>query len=361
MRLGALAAGLLTLVLLATACTDDGGASAVTEPVPTVPGDATANATHTTSHVQVEGVVDFSDVVQEVHSSVVLIESVGASAGVSGSGVVIDQEGHILTNFHVVQGQSSLKVSLPDGSAALATVVGTDPANDLAVIQASGFDPADLRPAGFGDSDEVRVGQPVFAIGSPFEQKFTVTSGIISATGRTSNSAFARRPIHDVLQTDAALNPGNSGGPLFNLAGEVIGINTSIENPEGRVFAGIGFAVPSNTVRRFLPAMLAGEDIQHPQLGVQTDDLDRVIAQQQGLAVDRGVLVGFVQPGSAAERAGVRAGDVIVGVNGRPVTRFEDLARAVDLADVGDEVTVLVSRAGAEVALTAQLQPWDLN
>lgn len=362
-RLSALAAVVLVFGMLVSACTSDDGPPTEAATPTVTSQDATANATRTTANVPpvAQGAVDFSDVVAEVHSSVVLIRSVGSAAGVSGSGVVIDTEGHILTNYHVIQGQETLKVLLPDGSASLATVIGSDPANDLAVIQATGFDPSRLHPATFADSDEVRVGQPVFAVGSPFDQEFTVTSGIISATGRTSRSAFATRPIHDVLQTDAALNPGNSGGPLFNLAGEVIGINTSIENPEGRVFAGIGFAVPSNTVRRFLPAMLAGEDIQHPQLGVSTDPVDEVVASQQGLSVDRGLVVSFVQAGSAADRAGVQMGDVIVAVNGQAVERFEDLARAIDLAEIGDEVTVLVNRAGTEMALTAQLQPWDLN
>lgn len=364
-RLLAIASFAFVFGALVSACSDEtpqsGGTETPSATAETDP-DATADATRPAANTpRVEGVVDFSDVVAEVGGSVVLIESMGVGAGVSGSGVVVDREGHVLTNFHVVQGQQSLKVTLPNGAASLATVVGTDPANDLAVIRTTSFDSSMLQPVTFGNSDEVRVGQPVFAIGSPFDQKFTVTSGIISATNRTSQSAFAQRTIHDVLQTDAALNPGNSGGPLFNLDGEVIGINTSIENPEGRVFAGIGFAVPSNTAQRFLPQMLAGEDIQHPQLGVSTTDLDQVVADQLGIPVAQGVRVDFVTPGSAAERAGIREGDVIVSVNGEVVRRFEDLARAVDIADVGDEVTIIVSRGGQEVALTAQLQPWDLS
>src|SRR5690606_37218000 len=156
--------------------------------------------------------------------------------------------------------------------------------------------------------------QPVFAIGNPFTTRFTVTSGIISATGRDSRSAFTGRPITDVLQTDAALNPGNSGGPLFNLAGEVIGITTSIENPQGRVFAGIGFAVPSNTASRYLPQLLAGEDIAHAQLGVEIEQVDQVVAANLGIPVDRGLLVTGVSPGSAAERAGILNGDVLIAV-----------------------------------------------
>lgn len=349
---------------LVSACTSDNEApSASQSPQTGTSVTGTSTATRTTSNTTVQGVIDFADVVEEVMPSVVLIESVngGTGLGVSGSGVIVDEQGHILTNFHVVQGQQQLKVSLADGTASLAELIGTDPANDLAVIRATGFSSEDLRPADFGDSDEVRVGQPVFAIGSPFTQEFSVTSGIVSAIDRDSDSAFAQRRIYGVLQTDAALNPGNSGGPLFNLAGEVVGINTSIENPEGRVFAGIGFAVPANTATRFLPQMIAGEDIQHPQLGVATEDLDEVEATRLGTDVSRGLHVRTVVPGSAAERAGVRPGDVIVSVNGQATRGFVDLARAIDTAGVGGEVAIIVSRAGQEVALSATLQSWDVN
>ena len=292
--------------------------------------------------------------------SVVFIEAL-TPVGASGSGMVLDRAGHILTNYHVIEGQTQIKVTLADGNASRATVIGSDPANDLAVVKAEDFPSAILTPVTFGDSRAIRVGEPVFAIGSPFTQKFSVSTGIISATARSITSSFTGRQIVDMLQTDAALNRGNSGGPLFNLEGEVIGINTSIENPDGRVFVGLGFAVPSNTAVRFLPQMLAGEEIQHSQLGVQGEPLDQLRAAELGLSVSRGMLITGVTTGSAADRAGVRAGDVIQVLNGQVTETLVQLVRAIDSAEVGEQVTVIVSRSGQEIALTATLQPWDVN
>jgi 2-alkenal reductase len=320
--------------------------------------------------------VGLADIVEDVSRSVVVVEShngPGATSNraTSGSGFVIDREGHILTNFHVIDGLSTVKITFASGSATLGQVLGTDPSSDLAVVKVDA--PTEwLYPVTFGDSDEIRRGDPVFAIGSPFSQRFSVTSGIVSATGRTTVSSFTGRSIRDVIQIDAAVNPGNSGGPLFNYQGEVIGINTSIENPNGRFFVGLGFAVPSNTATRHLPAMVAGETVAHPQLGVTVEPIDEVIADQLGLGVSRGVYVMRVQAGSAADRAGIVAasstlgsmtagGDVIVSLGGHPVRSFEELSRAIDLHDIGDEVVIVVNRNGNEVELSAQLQPWDVR
>ena len=337
-------------------------APAQAAPVVTLPGARPIAAT--------AGSVGIADLVDRVKPSTVLIEGTDSS----GSGVVVDKQGRIVTNYHVIEGQKTLKATLPDGTASTAKVLGTDPGSDLAIIQAV-FTPDKLTPAVLGDSSLMRVGDPVFAIGSPFDQPFTVTSGIISAVGRTSQSSFTGRPIRDVLQTDAAVNPGNSGGPLFNMAGEVIGINSSIENPSGRFFVGLGFAIPSNTVRRFMPALIAGQDIKHPQLGVSVVALDAVVASNLGLTVDRGVYVTAVQPNSAAARAGIvagaqaargatspgKGGDVIVSLNGQVVTSFPDLARAIDSVDVGTAVQIVVVRNGQQMTLSAPLQPWDLQ
>ena len=344
-------------------------AASSTHPVAATSG--TAAGARVTGSVASSLACSIADVVDRVRQSAVLIEGVNDA----GSGLVIDRDGHILTNYHVVEGQQTLKVKLSDGSASTATVLGFDPGSDLAVIQAT-F-PADrLIPATLGNSDQVRTGDAVFAIGAPFNQPFTVTSGIISATGRTTQSSFTGRSIRDVLQTDAAVNPGNSGGPLFNMNGEVIGINTSIENPNGRFFIGLGFAIPSNTVLRFLPALIAGQTIKHPQLGVSVLALDDVIAKDLGLGVGRGVYVTSVQPASAAARAGVvaapasrsaqstqpaRGGDVIVSLDGQTIASFEDLARAIDRAEVGKNVSIVVVRGGQQQTLTATLQPWDLQ
>ncbi|MDA0302598.1 MAG: trypsin-like peptidase domain-containing protein, partial [Chloroflexi bacterium] len=245
-----------------------------------------------------------ADVVDRARKSTVLIE--GGSA--AGSGVVVDLEGRIVTNYHVVEGQRTLKVILADGTAARATVLGTDPSTDLAVLQ-SELPKDKLSPVTIGDSSVMRPGDAVFAVGSPFNQPFTVTSGIISATGRSTQSSFTGRSIRDMLQTDAAVNPGNSGGPLFTLEGEMVGINTSIEIPTGRFFVGLGFAIPSNTVLRLLPDLIAGKTVAHAQLGVSVVALDEVIASDMGLSVGRGLYVTSVQPSSAAARAGVVAAE----------------------------------------------------
>lgn len=360
LSLGALVSIGLMVGLVATGCVDGGAATTTAAPESTSTQPvANSGSGGGGSTVVVEAPRDFADIVSQVIDSVVYIEG-AARGGVSGSGMVLDKDGHILTNFHVVEGQTELKVVLPNGEAATAVIVGSDPSNDLAVIRATGFSADALAPVRFGNSGEVRPGEAVFAIGNPFGQKFSVSSGIISATGRYTQSSFTGRAIRDVLQTDAALNRGNSGGPLFNLAGEVIGINTSIENPDGQVFVGLGFAVPSNTVVAFLPQMLAGEEIQHPQLGVSIEPLDAVNASDFGVTLTEGLYVTNVTVSSAAERAGVQVGDVIQSVNGQSTTNFVELARAIDTAEVGDPVTITLSRGGQELALTATLQPWDL-
>ena len=314
-----------------------------------------------------------ADVVGPATASTVLIEG-GTAAG---SGVVVDRQGRIVTNYHVIEGQKTIKVILQDGSAAKATVLGTDPSSDLAVLQ-SEFTADQLSPATFGDSSVMRAGDPVFAIGAPFDEAFTVTSGIISATQRSTQSSFTGRAIRDVLQTDAAVNPGNSGGPLFNMNGEVIGINSSIENPSGRFFVGLGFAIPSNTVLKLIPDLIAGKTIPHAQLGVSVLALDQVVAQNiGGLNVGRGLYVTSVQPSSAAERAGIvaaaaptgtgataqpgKGGDVILSVGGQETKTFVDLARAVDNANVWSVVNITVLRNGQRMNLSATLQPWDLR
>ncbi|MGE3962177.1 MAG: S1C family serine protease [Dehalococcoidia bacterium] len=365
LRSRALLAGALTLSLglVSLGCTsNDGGDDSAAAPAtrtqqPVANGTTTSSAPSTIPGDLV--VVDLADVVDRVINSVVLIEN--ADGAGSGSGIVIDTDGHILTNYHVIESMVSAKVTLFDGSASLAEVVGTDPGNDLAVIRADGFTADQLQPAVLGDSAQMRVGQAVFAIGNPFEETFTVTQGIVSALNRSSPS-FGGRSIQGVLQTDAALNPGNSGGPLFNLDGEVIGINTSIRNPTGQSFAGLGFAVPSNTATRYLSQLIAGESIQHPQLGIAGPiELDQVTAAELGVSETRGLYMTTVVPEGPAARAGLQEGDVVIEINGRDTFTFEHLASAIDSAEVGDDIEIVVMRGGEEVTLTATLQPWDLS
>jgi S1-C subfamily serine protease len=306
---------------------------------------------------------DVADLYENVRPSVVSITTQGARAGTGGlgSGVVIDRQGHILTNNHVIEGASQIDVTLGDGTAARAQVVGTDPGNDLAVIKADL--PADrLRPVKLGDSSKIRVGEFVIAVGNPFGIEGSVTEGIVSGVGRTL-AGGAGRPLRQLIQSDTAINPGNSGGGLFNSRGELIGITTAIENPSGdRVFVGIGYAVPVNTASRFLPDLLAGRQVQHPRLGVALQNLTPALAARLGLSVQQGVMITQVEAGSAAARAGLRgstsAGDVIVSLDGREVKTFDDLATYIDSKNVGDKVQVEFVREGRETTVEVTLEAW---
>ena len=322
-------------------------------------------------------IVNLPDVVDRVKPSVVTINTVvtsrvGQRQGQGlGTGIVVDKQGNILTNFHVVDGAEQVSVKFVDGTMVAGRVVGSDPGNDLAIVRVNV--PADtLQPARFADSDGVRVGEPVFAIGNPFSLEFTVTSGIVSGLNRQSEGGITGRPVRGVIQTDAAVNPGNSGGPLFDADGNVIGVNASIENPTGqRVFVGIGFAIASNTAQRFIPDMVAGRPITHPQLGVAGVTLNAVNAKEAGVQAEKGVYITAVNPSGAAERAGVRAaaastsngvlppgGDVIVAIDGKPVTTIEQLAKTVDGYNVGDSVKLSVIRDGKQIEVSATLREW---
>ena len=367
--------------VLAVNITGDGDGNGATVLAPTPPSSSGAttlpavarDAPDATPEVAAAttALADLPALVEEVAPSVVQIRARGQNGGGVGSGVVIDRSGHILTNYHVVQGAVTLVVELPDGTTAAAELIGFDPGNDLAVIRAD-LPAASLVPATFGDSDAVRVGEPVFAIGNPFELDFTVTSGIISGIDRESQQRLNGRSIRGVLQTDAAVNPGNSGGPLFNAAGEVIGINTAVENPVGQnFFVGVGYAVPSNIALRFIPDLIAGADITHPQLGIQGVALNALSAGDAGVEVERGVYVTSIVIGSTADRAGLsaanvpdgsgdlaRGGDVITAIDGAEILTVQQLARIIDDHDVDDEVRLTIVRDGEVLELTAVLRAW---
>ncbi|MFA7296448.1 MAG: trypsin-like peptidase domain-containing protein [Dehalococcoidia bacterium] len=317
------------------------------------------------------------DLVDRVKPSVVTINTVvtnrtGQRQGQGlGTGIVVDKQGNILTNYHVVDGANQVSVKFADGTMVGGRVIGSDPGNDLAVVRVDV--PANiLQPARFADSDGVRLGEPVFAIGNPFSLEFTVTSGIVSGLNRQSEGGITGRPVRGVIQTDAAVNPGNSGGPLFDADGNVIGVNASIENPTGqRVFVGIGFAIASNTAQRFLPEMIAGTPITHPQLGVAGVTLNAVNAREAGVQTEKGVYVTAVNAGSAAERAGLRAaaaasangvlppgGDIVTAIDGKPMATIEQLAKTVDGYKVGDTVKLTVIRGGSQIEVSATLREW---
>ena len=257
-----------------------------------------------------------------------------------GSGVVLDGEGHILTNAHVVENASGnqVRVSFSNGEVAPATIVGADARSDVAVVKVDGVE--GLTPAKFGDSGELLVGDTVLAIGSPLGFEGTVTQGIISALDRTLQPGEPGEPsLSGLLQTDASINPGNSGGALVNMNGEVIGVNTAIattgQSAQERGFLGVGFAVPSNRALAVARALIAGDDVRHPFLGVEI-----------ATAADGGALVGRVQPGSPADEAGIQAGDIIVRLDDRPINDSSDLVSAVQSTEVGDTVELELVREG---------------
>jgi len=278
-----------------------------------------------------------------------------------GSGIVIDTDGHILTNYHVVTGFNTVTVTFSDCTTAQADVVGKDPGNDVAVVKVT-VDASELHPAKLGDSSQIKVGTVVAAIGNPFGLDGTFTTGVISGLDRTLPSGNDGRPIRGMLQTDAAVNPGNSGGALFDLQGEVIGINTAIENPGGDTFAGIAYAVPINTPKQSLTQLTSGASITHARLGIAGQTLTP--DQASSVGVSQGVAVATIDPGSAADKAGLKAssagqGDVIVAIDGKAMKTFEDLADYIDSKQVGDKVTITVHRDGKDMDLTATLQAWD--
>lgn len=283
----------------------------------------------------------------------------------SGTGIIVDGEGHILTNNHVVSEAERVRVRLLDGSTLFAEVVGTDPSTDLAVIQAD-FPPGSIQIARFGDSEAVKPGDPVFAIGSPYNYSHSITAGIVSGVGRAYPDRDSR--LRGLIQSDAEINPGNSGGPLLNANGEVIGITTAIQTNNNR-FMGIGLSIPSNLVQQLLPQLIRGERIQRAFLGVSMGrPITQQLARANNLEIDYGVSISRVVPGGPAQQAGirglgrnVRTSDIITAIDGRPMKTADDLIAYIQTKDVGDEVTIEVYRNGETLELTATLGTWPEN
>ena len=315
---------------------------------------------------------------QTVNPGVVAIKTIGAQAGSLGSGFVFDTLGHIVTNYHVVEGSQQVEVDFVNGFKAYGTVVGTDLDSDLAVIKVDA--PAgELHPLPLGNSDQLQVGQTVVAIGNPFGLSSTMTVGIVSALGRTLDSMHTSSTgvftAGDIIQTDAAINPGNSGGPLFNLNGEVIGVNRAIRTVNSTdtgepLNSGIGFAISSNIVRRVVPVLIQNGRYDYPFLGISSmDELTLPVIEALGLKSQVGAYVTLVVPGGPADKAGIQAGteqtsiegllaggDLIIAIDGRPVTTFDQLlSYLITNKAPGDTVVLTILRGEETLDITITL------
>jgi S1-C subfamily serine protease len=359
--------------LFAVACSGSSNPQGVGSPAPAASSTPSTSAATSSASGSEENV---PAVYAKVSPAVVQITGVTTSqsqqAETLGSGIIIDSNGNILTNFHVIAGSSPIAVTLSNEATVSAQVVGTDPADDLAVIKADFPSGISLTVATLGDSSKVGVGQPVIAIGNPFALQETVTEGVISGMDRSLQQQ-STKPLVDLLQTDAAINPGNSGGPLVDLDGNVIGINTALENPSGQdVNVGIGYVIPINDAKDHLSDMLAGKTIVHARLGAGTITVNADLAKTLGLSVNQGAYVVSVDSGGPADKAGLKAasggsnplltptgGDVIVGADSQTINSAADLINYIDDNKApGDQVTLHVQRGNNKVDLTATLDAW---
>jgi len=288
----------------------------------------------------------------------------------SGSGCLLDQDGNILTNYHVIESAESLEVSLPNWSKKYrAKVVGFDEQNDLAVIRLVGAPRDKLHPIAFGDANALKVGQKVLAIGNPLGLQNTLTTGIVSSLGRRIRTESGDL-VDNVIQTDAAINPGNSGGPLLNTAGEMIGINTSIFTIRGGGNIGIGFAIPANTILRVVSELIKNGRVLRPWFGVEGYSINEEFASDLNLPVKSGILVARVYSGSSADNAGIRGaneivllfnerilvgGDIITEIDGHPVSSLEELRLALEPKRAGDIVQVTLYRGRSKVQKSVTL------
>ena len=377
-----LVAAVLALVLAATGCTSLGVLTLT-------PASALKDALQTTTEVRSETAATMAvdDAVNALQSQIIEVYQVTAPAVVNitnrgsvydrfmgavpqegtGSGFVYDTEGHIVTNYHVVENAQQLLVTLADGQTYEAQIVGTDPINDLAVISVDGAKSLP-EPLVVGDSDSLQVGQFVLAIGNPFGLEQTLTTGVVSALGRVIQSPEDNRFIGEAIQTDAAINPGNSGGPLLDLSGQVIGVNSQIISPSG-ASSGIGFAVSASTVRRVVPQLISNGKYSHPWLGVQllsltTANVNALKEAGVVVPVDSGVLVLEAVAGGPADKAGIRGGsrevrignyqvpvdgDIIVAINGQALASSQDLTVYLETeTTVGDTVELSIVRNGEQ-------------
>ena len=310
------------------------------------------------------------DIFEKSEESIVQVSVLrGESEGGMGSGFVYSDEGYVITNQHVVQDAQKVMITFLDGEAYIGNVVGSDRDLDIAVVK---VEPTNtyLQPIKIGDSSELKVGEKIAAIGNPFGLSGSMTAGIVSQMGRLLPQETGYS-IPDVIQTDAAINPGNSGGPLINMKGEVVGINTAIQSATGE-FSGIGFAVPSNTVKKVVPVLIENGEFKHPWMGISGTDVDPELAEVRELKSSKGFLVVSVIEGSPAETAGLLGvteteerdgrefaldGDIILSIDGETVRKISDiLVHLQREKSVGDEMVLSVNRNGEMLELTMILE-----
>ena len=275
----------------------------------------------------------------------------------SGSGVIMSDDGYIITNHHVIANADDIEVTLHDNRTYKAMVIGTDPSTDLALIK---IKEKGLQKISFVDSDQVKLGEWVLAVGNPFSLNSTVTAGIVSAKGRNINILKEQYAVENFIQTDAAINPGNSGGALVNLDGGLVGINTAIASPTG-IYSGYGFAVPSNIVSKVMEDLLTYGIVQRGVLGIMIRTVDGNLAKLKDLNLVRGVYVDSLMEISAAKEAGIKVGDVIISVNGEVVNTSPELQGKIAQYRPGESITLVVDRRGKEKEIDVVLMNKDGN
>ena len=320
--------------------------------------------------IEVDVEFSLAEIFGMAEESVVQVNVLRGNDGGIGSGFVYSNEGYIITNQHVVKDSTKVTVTFLDGESYIGDVIGKDRDLDIAVVKVNASNSTYLQPLIIGDSSKLAVGEKIVAIGNPFGLSGSMTSGIVSQIGRLlpQDTGYS---IPNVIQTDAAINPGNSGGPLFNMKGEVVGINTAIQSATGE-FTGVGFAVPSNTVKKVVPVLIKDGEFKHPWMGISGTDVDPELAEMRGLKSSKGFVVISVIEGSPAEKAGMKGvtqtrekdgrefpvdGDIIVAIDGKTVRKISDILIHLQREKtIGDEMILTVLRTGVSFDLTMILE-----
>ncbi len=354
-------------VLAATGELGDGDVTVIRETAPITTGAASPSDAAVVAEEAVQrgdGALSVAEIVRRESPAVVLIEAGSGSSGGLGSGFLIDRDGHILTNAHVVDDSEDITVTFSDGTEEEASILGLDKSTDLAVLKI-GSVPEGVRPVPLGSSGGLVVGQEVVAIGNPYGLERTATTGIVSALERTIESPNGFT-IQNTIQTDAAINQGNSGGPLFDRAGRVIGMNSQIASRDGGN-VGLGFAVPIDTIKPIARSVIDGGEPEHAWIGITGRDLTPAMAKALDLDGRRGVVIAGVEKDGPAAKAELKAagnadavvprgGDLIIAINGGAVHDMADVSRAIASRRVGESVTVTVLRDGQEKTVTLRLE-----